>query len=314
MDRLEDESKRRFLKRGFFLGTAIGLSGYLGNTDRIFAKAPSEVPDLVAVKNGEPVDMFKKGIEAMGGMKRFVGKGQRVVVKPNIGFDKRPEIGATTNPHLVKAIVESCYQAGAKKVYVFDNVAASSYGVAKECYLKSGIAPAAKDAGATVVQADDEKAYQPVTIQGAKTLGSTKIHELALESDVLINVPILKNHRHAHMTNAMKNLMGIVWDRMTYHFTGLDQCIADFCLYKTPDLNIVDAYRVMMRNGPRGQSVDDTVLKKTLLISTDIVAADAASARIYGALPQEIPYIKMGHDLKIGNMNLDQLKIKRMVL
>ena len=315
MDRIKDKSKREFVKKGLLLGAGIGFSGLLGGPNRIFAGDTKGVlPDLVAVKNGEPEMMFKKGIEAMGGIKQFVKKGQTVVVKPNIGFDKPPEIGATTNPSLVKTIVEHCLHAGAKKVYVFDNVAASSYGVAKECYENSGIADSAKKGGASVIQADHEKYYHDVSIKGAALLGNTKVHELILESDVFINVPILKNHRHAHITNAMKNLMGIVWDRMSYHFTGLDQCIAEFCLHKTPDLNVVDAYRVMMRNGPRGRNRDDVVMKKTLSISKDIVAADAAGARIYGVDPESIPYIKMGHDLKIGNMNLNELKISRLVM
>jgi len=315
MDGIQDSSKREFMKKSLLLGAAIGTSGLLARADQLFAsESAARAPDLVAVRNGEPAAMFTKGIEAMGGMGRFVKKGQTVVVKPNIGFDRPPEFGATTHPALVRDIVEHCFQAGAKKVYVFDNVAASSYGVAKACYENSGIQSAAKDAGATVVQADHEKYYQEVKVSRAQILETTQIHELILESDVFINVPILKNHRHAHMTNAMKNLMGIVWDRMSYHYTGLDQCIAEFCLAKTPDLNVVDAYRVMMQNGPRGQSKNDAVMKKTLLITQDIVAADAAGARIYGVAPEKIPYVKMGHDLRIGNMNLNELNISRIVL
>lgn len=315
MGKTQLKSRRDFIKKGLFWGAAIGTSPLLEGTDWVFAREmPGPVPDLVAVRNSEPEKMFAKGIEAMGGMKQFVKKGQTVVVKPNIGFDKAPEIGATTNPSLVKAIVEHCFHAGAKKVYVFDNVAASSYGMEKECYEKSGIAQAAKNAGAMVVQASDEKYYHAVDIPKAAILNTTKIHELILESDVFINVPVLKNHRHAHVTNAMKNLMGIVWDRMSYHYTGLNECIAEFCLHTTPDLNVVDAYRVMMQNGPRGMSADDVVLRKSLLISRDIVAADAASAKIYGIEPEEVPYIQMGHDLKIGNINLNELNISRIVM
>lgn len=315
MDDIQDKSKREFVKKGLLLGAAIGASGLKARTDHLFAaESASHWPDLVAVRNGDPGAMFVEGMAAMGGMGRFVKKGQTVVVKPNIGFDRPPVIGATTNPELVRAIVAHCFQAGAKKVYVFDNVATSSYGVAKACYENSGIQSAARDAGATVVLADNEKYYSEVKIPKAEILETTHIHELILESDVFINVPILKNHRHAHMTNAMKNLMGIVWDRMSYHYTGLDQCIAEFCLAKTPDLNVVDAYRVMMQNGPRGQSQNDLSMKKTLLITKDIVAADAAGAKIYGIEPKNIPYIKMGYDLKIGNMNLNQLNISRIVL
>jgi uncharacterized protein (DUF362 family) len=112
----------------------------------------------------------------------------------------------------------------------------------------------------------------------------------------------------------MKNLMGVVWDRMKYHYTDLEQSIADFCLFKTPDLNVVDAYRVIKRFGPQGSTPEHVALKKTLLISKDIVAVDAAASKVYGMEPEKVRHIKLGHDLKIGNMNLNELNIHRHVM
>ena len=315
MNKPYSKDRREFLKKSLVSGVALGGTLLWGMPDRLFAKASvSGAPDLVAVKNGEPDIMFNKAISMMGGMKKFVKKGQTVLVKPNIGFARKPEIGATTNPLLVKSIVAHCLGAGAKKVYVFDNVATSSYGMAKKCYKESGIEEAAKSAGAKVAPGDNEKYYQKVDIPGAKTLISTKVHELVLEADVFINVPILKNHRYTYQSIAMKNLMGVVWDRMKYHYSDLEQCIADFCLFKKPDLNIVDAYRVMWRFGPQGGTQEDAALKKTLLISKDIVAVDAAASKIYGMEPERVRYIELGHDLKIGNMNLNELNIQRHVM
>ncbi len=215
MNQLTSNTRREFLKKSLTTGLAVGGSLFLGRPENLLAKtAATGAPDLVAVKNGAPDAMFNQAIGMMGGMKKFVKKGQTVVVKPNIGWAKAPEIGANTNPLLVKSIVEHCFGAGAKKVYVFDNVAASSYGIAHKCYKESGIEDAAKSAGALVAPGDDEKYYQQVTIPGGKGLTSTKVHELILEADVFINVPILKNHRYTHQTIAMKNLMGVVWDRM----------------------------------------------------------------------------------------------------
>ena len=250
----------------------------------------------------------------MGGMQKFVKKGQTVLVKPNISFPRKPEIAATTNPLLVKSIVKHCFEAGAKKVYVCDNAASSSYGHAQRCYKESGIEEAAKSAGALVAPGADEKYYQKVTIPGAKVLVSTEVHELVLEADVFINVPILKNHHYTYQTIAMKNLMGVVWDRMKYHYSDLEQSIADFCLFKKPDLNIVDAYRVMQRFGPQGSTPENVALKKTLLISKDIVAVDAAASKVYGMEPEKVRYIKLGHDLNIGNMNLNKLNIQKHVM
>lgn len=309
---MDKTDRREFLKTGLSLGLVAGGSLILGKADLLFAKdAAAGKPDLVAVKNGEPDAMFKKAIELMGGINQFVKKGQTVVVKPNIGFPRQPEIGATTNPLLVKTIIEHAYQAGAKKVYVFDNVVMPTSSNARNCYKLSGIENAARAAGALVVPADDFN-YKEVNIPQAKILKSVKVHELILNADVFINVPVLKHHASTHLSIAMKNLMGIVQNRMEYHISGLDQCIADFCLYRRPDLNIVDAYRVLMSHGPSGPRDGSRVeveMKKTLLMSRDIVAVDAAAAKVFGSNPEKIKYIKLGHEQKIGNMNLHELKI-----
>ncbi len=312
MNQGQKTDRREFLKKGLSLGLAVGGSVLLGKTDLLHAgETARSVPDLVAVKNGEPDAMFKKAITLMGGMNTFVRKGQTVVVKPNIGFPRKPEVAATTNPLLVRSIIESCYRAGAKSVYVFDNVVMPTSGNSRNCYKISGIEDAAKAAGGIILPVDDFS-YRAVTIPGAKTLKSAEVHRLILDSDVFINVPVLKHHSSTHLSIAMKNLMGIVNNRMKYHLVGLDQCIADFCLYKKPDLNIVDAYRVLMSDGPGGPRDGRPVnveLKKTLLMSRDIVAVDAAAARIFGKNPDEIEYIRIGHRQKSGNMNLKELKI-----
>lgn len=305
-------NRREFIKTGLGVGFGAASSLLMGKSPLLFAEELNPAPpDLVAVRNSEPDLMFNKGMTLMGGMGRFVKKGQTVVVKPNIGFAKTPELGATTNPLLVQSVVDHCVQAGAKKVYVFDNVATSSYGIAQKCYQVTGIEEAARSAGAIVAPGDHEKYYQKVMIPGKSVLESTAVHELVLEADVLINVPVFKNHQYTQVTGAMKNLMGIVWDRMYYHFVDLEQCIAEFCLFRKPDLNIVDAYRVMKRHGPQGRGPDDVALMKTLLISTDIVAIDTAATKIYGNEPETIRYLTLGQELGIGTMNLDQLNIKK---
>ena len=312
MAQAQKTDRREFLKKGLSLGLVAGSAVILGKPDFILAREkPVSIPDLVAVKNGEPDAMFKKAMSLMGGMEQFIKKGQTVVVKPNIGFPRKPEVGATTNPQLVKTIIESCYSAGAKKVYVFDNVVMPTSANSQNCYTISGIEDAAKSAGGIIIPVDDF-GYKEVSIPGAKTLKTVEIHRLILDSDVFINVPVLKHHGSTHLSIAMKNLMGIVKNRMEYHLTGLDQCIADFCLYKKPDLNIVDAYRVLMSHGPGGPrdgTTPNVELKKTLLMSRDIVAVDAAATKIFGKNPEDIEYIKIAHQQKTGNMNLKDLKI-----
>jgi uncharacterized protein (DUF362 family) len=229
------------------------------------------------------------------------------VVKPNIGWDTTEELGANTNPKLISQIITHCLNAGAKEVFVFDNTCDAW----NRCYSNSGIENAVKSAGGKMVPGNTENYYKPVSITKGKRLKEAKVHELILNSDVFINVPILKHHSSAKVTICMKNLMGIVWDRRFWHRNDLHQCIADFATWRKPDLNIVDAYRVMTRNGPRGVSQADLVLKKSLIISNDIVAADAAAAKIFGAEPADIGHIRIAHEMGVGNMNLDELNIER---
>lgn len=305
--------RREFISKGAAAGGAAAFAApYLLLSRKSCAAEPGPgYPDIVAVRDGEPEAMFDRALEALGGMGRFVAKGQTVVVKPNIGWPREPETGANTNPALVKRIVEACVGAGAAKVYVFDHSVGRQNAL---CYEKSGIEAAAKSAGGVMAPAGEQRHFQTVEIPNATRLKSTEVHELVLEHDILINVPVLKHHKGTKATIAMKNLMGVVWDRPAYHKQGLQECIADFCLFRKPTLNIVDAYRVTMDNGPQRARPEDIALKKMLLVSTDIVAVDSAAVRILGNTPDNAEHIALGARKGIGNMNLDELNIQRVAL
>lgn len=309
--------KRRDFLRTAIVGAVAGAVKIDGGTILAADKnASSDVPnDLVAVMGGEPAELYRKGIEAMGGMSRFVKKGQKVVVKPNIGWDKTPEFGANTNPVLVGEIVKDCLKAGAAEVVVFDHTCDEWEG----CYKNSGIAEAAQKAGAKVAFAHDEKYYREVSLPLAVNMKSPKIHEAILDCDVWINVPVLKNHGGAKMTISMKNYMGIVWDRGYLHKHNLQQCIADATTYeKRPVLNIVDAYRIMTQNGPKGKSVNDVQLAKAIFMSTDIVAVDTAATKFFSQYKEmsleNLPYLSMAQKVNVGTMDIDSLKVKRIKL
>jgi uncharacterized protein (DUF362 family) len=305
--------RRQFISKGVGAGFIAGTSFLWGKENSFFDRTfpdKQRMYDLVAVKGGEPDAMFDKGIESFGGMNQFVSKGQTVVVKPNIGWDVIPEKGANTNPRLVGRIIEHCFNAGAKDVYVFDHTCDNW----TKCYEHSGIEKAAKDAGAKVVSGETEGYYQDTAIPNGKIMKQAKIHELMLSSDVIINVPVLKVHDGAKATIGMKNFMGVVWDRRFWHRNDLQQCIADFATYCKPSLNVVDAYTVMKANGPRGTSLDDVVIMKSLIMSRDIVAADAASAKLLGMSPDEIGHIKLANEMHVGTMNLSGLSINKILL
>lgn len=311
--------RREFLKALAVAGAAFTIKSIDGNMS-LFSQtmknnAVGEKYDLVAVMGGEPEIMFRSAIAELGGMSEFVKKGQKIVVKPNIGWDKVPELAGTTNPNLVAEIVKQCLDAGAKEVKVFDNTCDDW----KKCYKNSGIEDAVKKAGGIIVPAHEESYYREISLSKGLKMKKCKVHEAILDCDSWINVPILKNHGGANLTIAMKNLMGIVWDRRYFHLHDLQQCIADMCtLEKKSILNIVDAYRVMKTNGPRGKSEDDVVNPKGLFMSQDIVAVDTAATQFFNQIREmpleHVEHIPNGEKLKLGTTNLQKLNVKKIKL
>jgi uncharacterized protein (DUF362 family) len=313
------KTRRDFIKTGLAFGAGLPL---ITNLDKLFAADAPAAPAattaapvakqsiLVAVRDGERTAMLDKAMAELGGMGAFVKKGQSVVVKPNASFDLPPERGANTHPELVNRIVQMCLTAGAKSVSIFDNTLDQW----QRAYAGSGMEKVAQETGARLVTGKDETLYRQAEIPNGRKLHSAKVHSLVLDSDVFINVPVLKHHFGSVMTGCMKNLMGAVWDRRTYHRTDLHQCIADFLTLKKPTLNILDAYHPMVRNGPRGASADDLVVLRTLLVSTDIVAIDAAGAKLLEKQPSEVRHIAIAADMKLGTMDLEQVDIRRLKL
>ncbi len=307
--------RREFLKAIALAGVAATIK--ISNPLSVLAQSGQNLTtglpyDLVAVMGGEPVEMFRRAMTEMGGMEKFVKAGQKVVVKPNIGWDKTPELAGNTNPDLVAEIIRQCFAAGAKEVVVFDHTCDDW----RKCYKNSGIEEAAEAAGAKVVPAHEESYYREIELPRAKNLKKAKVHNALLDSDVWINVPILKNHGGAKMTISMKNHMGIVWDRGFFHKNDLQQCIADICTMDKPAvLNVVDAYRVMKTNGPRGKSAADVVTPKGLFLSADIVAVDTAATKFFNqieSMPLDVVgHLSKGEELEVGTMAIDKLKVKR---
>ena len=308
--------RRDFLRTGAIMSASAAISL---NFDGLHAALNSNaitvesVPDLVAVMGGEPEEMLEKALEALGGIGNFVKKGQKIAIKPNIGWDRTPELAGNTNPKLIGALVKKCLEAGASKVTVFDNTCDDW----KKCYAASGIEAAVKAAGGTIIPANDEKYYtKTISLPRGVSLKSAKIHEALDEADAWINVPILKNHGGAKFSCAMKNLMGIVWDRRFFHSNDLQQCIADICTWeKKPVLNIVDSYRMLFQNGPQGKSAADVATVKTLIASKDIVATDTAALQFFNQVKEldieAVTHIGKGQSLKLGTTDLKNINIQR---
>lgn len=310
--------RRDFFKSAALVGLAsVVKTNVFGSALSSTSKnmAVSTAPDLVAVMGGEPEAMLLRALKEFGGIKNFVKKGQKVVIKPNIGWDRTPELAANTNPDLVAALVKQCKMAGASEIIVFDHTCHDW----KKCYTNSGIETAVTDAGGKMVPGNDGSYYRDVEIPNGVKMKSNKIHQAILDCDVWFNVPVLKHHGGAKNSISMKNLMGIVWDRKTFHLNDLHQCIADIATqHKKPVLNIVDAYRIMKSNGPQGKSEADVVMLKSLIVSPDYVAADTAALKLFAQVQptelKDVRHIGLAEKLNVGTTNLEKLNIKRIKL
>ena len=190
--------RRDFLKTSVVAGVALSLN-FEGLQAALSSNtvAVEQAPDLVAVMGGEPAVMLDKALEALGGIGKYIKKGQKVVIKPNIGWDRTPELAGNTNPELIKALVKKCFEAGAEKVTVFDHTCDNW----QKCYETSGIAAAVKEAGGIIMPGNDEKYFKEVDIPDGVTLKKAKIHESLIEADAWINDPEEPRRSQAVMRN-----------------------------------------------------------------------------------------------------------------
>ena len=269
------------------------------------AATPAAVPVLVAVEGESPAAITREAIAALGGMKRFVGKGDKVVIKPNIGWDRTPEMAACTNPEVVKTLVELVLDAGAKKAIVIDNTTNQ----AKRCYVRSGIQEAVKQAGGDMLFVDDYR-IKKTALKGA-WLKEWDVLLDVVEADKIINVPIAKHHSLCRLTMGMKNWLGAIGGARNQLHQDLDKAVVDLAAFFKPELTVLDAYRILVRNGPQGGRLSDTQLVKTIVAGTDPVAVDAMGATFFEVAPRELPYLGLARERGLGEFDLGKVRFEK---
>ena len=290
-------NRRDFIKSSLIAGAGISIAPKL-------LKATSTIPvELTAVKGDDPAKIAKKAVELLGGMKKFIGKGDIVIVKPNIGWDRVPELAADTNPQVVKAIVEMALDAGAKTVKVMDNPCND----ARRSYLRSGIKDAAEEGGASV-EYMDERRFKDVEVGGG-VLKKWPVYVDFLEADKIINVPILKHHGLSQVTVGMKNWFGAVGGRRNLLHQDIHQSMVDMSNFFKPVLTIVDAYRVRIQNGPQGTNPADVRLDKTVVASADPLYADAYSVTLLGHKPMDLPFLRIAGKANPARLDISKYNI-----
>jgi len=288
-------NRRTFLKTGALLTGSVFLSRTPLKSQDV------TLSNLVIVKNGSPAQMADKTFELLGGISRFISKGDVVLLKPNISWDRRPEYAATSNPELVSAIVKLCLNAGAKKVIIFDN----SCNDARRCYPNSTIQEVATAAGADVRFVRDNQ-FVETPIPGGTSLQSWPIHREVFEVDKIINLPILKHHSLSRITIGFKNVMGLTGgNRGRIHFPFSEK-IVDLNRVIIPHLTIVDAIRILRRNGPSGGNLRDIETLNTIIAGTDRVLVDAWSAKVFGLDPKSLDYLQLAYKAGMGEIDTEK--------
>lgn len=296
-------NRREFIRLAGITG--IGLSIPLKISPILIDAEASPDAKLVVASGKSPAEITKAAVNAFGGMKKFISRDDIVVVKPNMAWDRLPEQGANTNPEVVAAIVGLCYEAGAKKVKVFDRPVNDP----RRCYVQSGIAEAARAAGAVVSYMDDRK-FKNMKI-GGEALREWALYEEIIEADKVINVPIAKHHGLAKLTMSMKNWMGIMGGERSRIHQNLDRSLVDLSLVIKPTLTILDAVRVLTANGPQGGSLADVRKLNTVIVGTDQVAVDAYGATLFGMKGNDLGYVRIAAEAGLGTMDLSKVNIMK---
>jgi uncharacterized protein (DUF362 family) len=301
-------TRRDFFKRAIAFGAAAyGISSQEGLTGLDGLAEAAQGPTLaVASKSHDPAALTRAAVGALGGMNRFVKRGDAVLIKPNMAWIRKPEHAANTNPQVVAELVRLCKAAGAREVKVVDHPVDQPESAVVQA---TGIGAAAEAAGARVLSASSRAMYGPVRLPRGKVLRSAEVLKDVTRADVVISVPIAKVHGATGVTLACKNLMGMAWDRGAWHDSAsLDQCIADFASTVRPHLIVLDAVRLLLTNGPKGPG--RTKDQFQVVAGTDPVAIDAYGATLLSRKPESIGHIRLASAMGLGEIDLKRIKIR----
>lgn len=292
------------MKRRDFL-TSLAFTTLVLNQPRWLKGQTPSLPDIAWVEGDDPGAITRKAIELLGGMKRFVTRNERVIIKPNIGWDRTPELAACTNPEVVRALVEMCFEAGAKEVIVTDN----STNAPQRCFPRSGIEAAAKAAGAKVLLPNPYR-LKKTAIKGV-WLKEWEVFTDFLEADKIINVPIAKHHSLSRLTLGMKNWLGALGGPRNQLHQRLDEAMVDLAAFFRPVITVMDAYRILLRNGPQGGRLSDVKLQKMVVAGIDPVAIDSIATTFFDLKPEDLAYLPLAKERGLGEINFERLRLEK---
>lgn len=290
--------RRTFLK----IVTASLLTGTTrGGLQGLLAAEP---PVLAVAEGTDYAAVTRNAINALGGIEKFVKPGNVVVVKPNMGWDRKPEYGANTHPLVVKAIAEECLRVGAKKVKVFDNPCNDP----RRSYENSGMRAALKGLQNVDLKHMEEERYRNVKLNGV-FLKEWELYDEALGADVLINVPIAKHHSLTRLSLGLKNMMGIMGGNRGYIHRSIEDALVDVNKAVKSHLTLIDATRILLDHGPQGGNLKDVKVLNKVIASRDIVAADAYATTLFGLNPADISTTVTAAKRGLGEISIAKARV-----
>ncbi|UCE53553.1 MAG: DUF362 domain-containing protein [Desulfobacterales bacterium] len=277
------------------------------------AKAASENNKFIIEGIGQNKEYSVKALtrqvfDAAGGISRFVSKGDIVVIKPNISWARQPELAATTHPQVLEAVIELCQEAGAKRVRIADNTIHD----ARQCFGITGVGMVAKNTGSDLIY-PRSSLMRNMKLRGHR-LDVWPVFVPLVEADALINLPIAKHHSLSSLTLGMKNWIGGVGGRRGKLHQDIHQICVDLANFFKPTVTLIDAVRIMTRNGPSGGSTSYVSVKNTLILSDDPVAADAKAALLFNRKPKNLGFIRLAQKQGIGTYDFSKLVQQKVVL
>lgn len=302
--------RREFLRQALLVIAASGCLP-LGDWTPAFGAptAPTaKIPLLAVAKNGTPETMTRAALAGLGGMGQIVSRGDVVIVKPNIGWDRTEEQAANTHPEVVKAVVAMCLDAGAKSVRVMDRPCNDP----RRCYQRSGIQPAILSLGApeATIEHMDERKFVEIPLKNPEgSLKSWTFYKDFLEADKVINIPVAKHHNATRLTMSLKNVMGILGGNRGNIHHDLDRNIAELNAVFKFHLHVLDAVRILTANGPQGGRVKDVRAMNIIAASTDPVALDSYGTTLFGLTANDVPHIQHAARLGLGISDLGKVKL-----
>ena len=305
--------RRLVLRRLGQAGVVLGAAGALGGLGLLgrgrfqgggAGRVPGDLrvpdepgrPPLVVARGSDAARLVRAALAGLGGMGRFVKRGETVLVKPNMAWDRTPEQGANTHPDVVAEVVRQCRDAGARRVIVADNAVHDAQRVA----LRSGIRAAVHAAGGRLVLPDDS-GFEWATL-GGSVLASWDVLSVLFRADRLVNLPVVKHHSLSRMTCGLKNQMGLIGGSRGRLHQEIHPALVDLLAAFRPTLTVVDATRVMMRNGPTGGRLEDVATVNAVAAGTDPVACDAWAARQLGLDPGDVGHVVLADGRGLGSL------------